>query len=430
MPVTFNYNFITPTVGGNEGAWGDILNTCISNIDTQLYNIDSNSLKLTGGTLSGPLVIPETPTLNGHATSKLYVDNIYTTIVSSGVSSSVPNSLVRRDSNGDFTCRRMTGEATTSQKLTTARTINGVSFDGTTNITIKNFSSATTMEAITIGNTNSNTGVTNTGALITNHNGQAIYAISMFGTFCIGVRGEAWADIPEAKGVYGRVISSQGVGVYGTGGAASVRGQNNNSSGIGVLGVGAGGLAIGVQGDGTSFDFYANGTGANYGPFTGSHEGLILKNIMIQPGDILTDKQIIYKSNLSNCIAEVEVSKRSKQKSVVGVAVNISPFRDKYVPSGLKVRDQNLDIPDYSTYEAIYDVITFNAVGEGQINVCKEGGDIEIGDYICSSSTLGKGKKQDDSILHNYTVAKSREAVAWASDDNTYKTIACTYHCA
>lgn len=72
------------------------------------------------------------------------------------------------------------------------------------------------------------------------------------------------------------------------------------------------------------------------------------------------------------------------------------------------------------------------SLGEGMINVVAEGGNIEAGDYICSSSTPGKGMKQDDDLLHNYTVAKAREDVVWTAEEiaaNAVKMIACTYHC-
>ena len=68
-------------------------------------------------------------------------------------------------------------------------------------------------------------------------------------------------------------------------------------------------------------------------------------------------------------------------------------------------------------------------MGEGGINVCNEGGNIEIGDYICSSNNKGKGMKQDDDLLHNYTVAKALESVDWSKETATTKMIACTYHC-
>jgi hypothetical protein len=36
---------------------------------------------------------------------------------------------------------------------------------------------------------------------------------------------------------------------------------------------------------------------------------------------------------------------------------------------------------------------------------CNSNGNIENGDYITSSGYLGYGEKQDDNLLHNYTVA-------------------------
>ncbi len=41
---------------------------------------------------------------------------------------------------------------------------------------------------------------------------------------------------------------------------------------------------------------------------------------------------------------------------------------------------------------------------------------------------LGKGMKQDDDLLHNYTVAKSLEDVSF-SNPSEVKQISCTYHC-
>ena len=48
-----------------------------------------------------------------------------------------------------------------------------------------------------------------------------------------------------------------------------------------------------------------------------------------------------------------------------------------------------------------------NSLGEGAICVCNSNGNIENGDYICSSDILGYGEKQDDDLLHNYSVAKA-----------------------
>jgi hypothetical protein len=48
----------------------------------------------------------------------------------------------------------------------------------------------------------------------------------------------------------------------------------------------------------------------------------------------------------------------------------------------------------------------YNAVGEGSIWVCNKNGNFENGDYITSSTVAGYGQKQNDDLLHNYTVAK------------------------
>ena len=81
-----------------------------------------------------------------------------------------------------------------------------------------------------------------------------------------------------------------------------------------------------------------------------------------------------------------------------------------------------------------------NSLGEGGIWVCNSNGSIENGDYITSSDYLGYGEKQDDDLLHNYTVAKATINCDFELDspfynclelDNDIKIafIACTYHC-
>jgi hypothetical protein len=69
-----------------------------------------------------------------------------------------------------------------------------------------------------------------------------------------------------------------------------------------------------------------------------------------------------------------------------------------------------------------------NALGEGQISVCGEGGDFEAGDYVTTSSMPGKGMRQADDVQRNYTVAKVREAVQFDSPDQV-KLVACIYLC-
>jgi hypothetical protein len=50
--------------------------------------------------------------------------------------------------------------------------------------------------------------------------------------------------------------------------------------------------------------------------------------------------------------------------------------------------------------------IYINSVGEGGIWVSNVDGPLEAGDYITTSALPGYGTKQDDDLLHNYTVAK------------------------
>lgn len=50
--------------------------------------------------------------------------------------------------------------------------------------------------------------------------------------------------------------------------------------------------------------------------------------------------------------------------------------------------------------------VHINSVGEGAIWVVNTNGSLESGDYITTSNVAGYGQKQDDDVLHNYTVAK------------------------
>ena len=78
--------------------------------------------------------------------------------------------------------------------------------------------------------------------------------------------------------------------------------------------------------------------------------------------------------------------------------------------------------------------------------VCNSNGNIENGDYIQSSDYLGYGEKQDDDLLHNYTVAKATIDCNFELESNLYNCleiddldvngnklriafISCTYHC-
>ena len=70
------------------------------------------------------------------------------------------------------------------------------------------------------------------------------------------------------------------------------------------------------------------------------------------------------------------------------------------------------------------------SLGDGVIVVCSQNGNIEVGDYITTASgSGGYGCKQNDDLLHNYTVGKSLEDVDWSTESESTKRIACTIHC-
>ena len=126
--------------------------------------------------------------------------------------------------------------------------------------------------------------------------------------------------------------------------------------------------------------------------FTGQHRTLVkLTNPMSKYGYIVSATDKYYKRNKNKAIdiieslPIVELSKTIKDKKVFGV------ISDK-VEVNVKVEN------NYET--------SINSVGEGAIWVCDINGNLENGDYITSSIIPGIGMKQDDNLLHNYTVAK------------------------
>ena len=265
----------------------------------------------------------------------------------------------------------------------------------------------------------------------------AIYGIASTGDGVSGAstdgRGvSGWSN--TSNGVYG--YSVNGYSIYGfstTATAAGVCGRSGN--GAGVYGVTSDGR--GVVGSGTSYDFYAQGDGSNYGPFTGGHDVFIDNTSVYSVGDIVIGINVLFKSTVSNTALEVSVSNTYMDKKVFGVLSVLDTKKDDVFAAS----DGNIN---YLSIIADKNRCVANAVGEGQINVCSQNGDINNGDYITSSTVAGKGVKQDDDLMHNYTVAKATETVIWAnetdgvngvyisvgSDGISYltKMIACTYH--
>jgi hypothetical protein len=172
-----------------------------------------------------------------------------------------------------------------------------------------------------------------------------------------------------------------------------------------------------------------------YLPFTGVHDGLYEGDIEI--GDIVVDYILVKQIDISNTIMQYNKSSVANQKGAIGVCSKIYDkppvdWDEFFIEQGslntTNGASQTIVIPNpqYVPIPANQRVVNINALGEGAINVCGEGGNIEIGDLIVTSSIPGKGMKQSDDIIRSTTVAKSRQAVTFSSSADIQQ-IACIY---
>jgi hypothetical protein len=234
--------------------------------------------------------------------------------------------------------------------------------------------------------------------------------------------------------------SGTSAGVVAVGGGTSSTFGNWDT--LGAVGTGSSGLlAIAYStnnaGSASSYVEIAKGAYSIYtttgstGPFTGAHDVLIPNGTTIEPGDIVTDHSVAARKGLSDTITIAGPSNSANQKGVVGVFVDYLPG---HVPAALSelVQDGISHTPKITTqHQGLLvnnQVGQINALGEGQINICGESGNLEIGDLIVSSSTPGKGMKQSDDIIRATTVAKVREPVTFSSSSEVQQ-VACIYLC-
>ena len=234
-------------------------------------------------------------------------------------------------------------------------------------------------------------------------------------------------------GVFGKAVGSGNIGVYG---------NNTSTGGVGVWGRSAAG-GYGVVTDQAMWATNGFHTTGNVYSFTGSHSAFSYDTIEI--GDIVYVDSV-NPIDVNQTYPFVKTSESLNEKRVIGVvsysnddaylfmksnkAIYKEPDFDGFKFSNMnKIRDKYLPLLSKLENDRGIKYIGVNSIGEGMINVCSEGGNISSGDYICSSSIKGKGMKQGDDLLHNYTVAKALEAVDWSKEPSDTKMIACTYHC-
>jgi len=248
------------------------------------------------------------------------------------------------------------------------------------------------------------------------------------GSGCIAAIGTTvnaiWGQCSGVHAIYGRSTATAGngngvVGSCSAAGNAGTGGINEATGSAGLLGY-------------NTWDVYAYGSGTDYGPFTGGHDALILRGIQPILGSIVCDVQCIYTRGISNTIFEVEVSQGLNARPI-GVIAN-SPQRltilnaPAALSNGLNNEGYLEPIDELWDIAQIYDLCQINALGEGQVLVCGENGNMINGDLICCSSLPGIGMKQQDDIVRNITVAKIRGNVTF-SESTEVKLVPCIYLC-
>jgi len=224
----------------------------------------------------------------------------------------------------------------------------------------------------------------------------------------------AQADLCTANGSYFK-------------GLKSGQTPSTDASDYNIVWVAGADYAVETAGNMKCHTIWINGYANN---FTGGHPALLPKDITPSQGDIMVDVEVVGSTDdINNALTLTKLSDASSQKGAVGVYTDTSTKVAEYPDSLIEKVDSEWKVKD--EYQALCDannLVLMNGVGEGRINVCGEGGNLEIGDLIVTSSIQGKGKKQGDDIIRSITVAKVRENISF-SNSSEVKQVACIYLC-
>jgi len=202
--------------------------------------------------------------------------------------------------------------------------------------------------------------------------------------------------------------------------------------------------------------YYINIAGTAF--FTGQHAGIpddlnIKQNIANYVGYIVSANDTGYASynnnnkvtgkqaiTINEALPNISLSSKNNDPTVFGVISNQRGNGQSAVnPDGSTQLDEN----DEGFDNGLNDRVRINSFGEGAIWVSNINGNISNGDYITSSIVPGIGRKQNDDILHNYTVAKATMSCNFELNSPKYNSIefyynnikyirafiGCSYHC-
>jgi hypothetical protein len=228
---------------------------------------------------------------------------------------------------------------------------------------------------------------------------RAVYGVAESEVTMTKYGGYFWAKGGNGTGCRGEASGINGKGVYGY---ATSEAVGTNYGGYFFA---KGTTGRGCYASGNEYDFYAGGSGANYGPFTGAHEARIAPDSPpLQPGMVVcatgsavlrTDEQGA--ASLSSTLPEITLAAQPKDPAVFGVFLRESPLDDAHW---------------YAAKEGERFAIV-NALGEGRVWVCNANGPVRLGDYITTSAVPGYAQRQDDDLLRSYTLGKVIESVDW-----------------
>lgn len=175
--------------------------------------------------------------------------------------------------------------------------------------------------------------------------------------------------------------------------------------------------------DNLSVDTYSNETVGKIVISTGKYSNLEYKNSGSLP-------------SINEALPIVAFSNTENDKRVWGVLSN-TPDTDE---NGNRIHSQGVFVSMYETGSSSENRYIINSLGEGGIWVCNINGSLENGDYITTSNIEGIGMKQNDDLLHNYTVAKITENCDFTDNERFIEVefsgsiyrkqfVGCTYHC-
>ena len=178
------------------------------------------------------------------------------------------------------------------------------------------------------------------------------------------------------------------------------------------------------DGNGSSVAFVTSvSNSVTWGTFTGVHDGYVVEADS-------PDARIDFNTGSIYPVGTILVTTKSEFKENQGIQAE-----HRFTSSSIS-KDKRVLGVYYGelSKEALGDGYEYKhqvaSLGDGPIFVCDQNGNIENGDYITTASgSGGYGCKQDDDLLHNYTVAKALEDVNWEYEPLPYKLISATYHC-